>query len=485
MRCKEVVAEQHNDQAVEKGVQLAIKGGSDHPSSLLDHWNTAIFTEHLTKNQISVAFTKSQDGSGPKEIGPIKKVSLKWACELHQLWVNVREEGNDFNYSVWMITAAFVSVVLLVVGMLISIEWFQSLALKVQLDAENALRIQSREERTEPHANGPRHSALAAVNNAEQFLSELLANDILPERKAEVLQIAQQLAGLKIIPLSEATWLESLTKILDEQTGLNLAAAPQYFVDYCKVLRITSVVGFVISTVVGLHAVYVNLATHKSMGMQLTKELRSYQGGHGSGIEDMYPIGKAVYLLGVMTSTALAQQAILGGLISLLLGVVFNYKGYSAFMHFCGYWLLVVILTIVFNRLIVLFVGNRLHSDGFRIKNPRGFLFYMCIFSMLHFVLGVYYAAIRISWLLITTIFTISRLDITLFSSGRKLDNGHNAYMATLLLTGVIHGNIRQMRSDTEDSEVSSEDYEPAELASDITTEAEAQGNSRNNSSET
>lgn len=419
----------------------------------LKRWSTAVLMERM----------KSEKGLGvdpdlhtiPEEenVGPTQQKLISFASFFRQIWDNVREEGDRFKYSIWMIAAVVVTVTLLLENSISLTLKLADMASAVGEKAESEL--QKRDQQLEQKTAGlGAESLFTALTHVDAVITKLLADSDVSKYHKELLDVGQGLALLGNHTESKDTWIEGLTATIDEYTGINFLSLPEYFADYCRVLQGTSVVGVFIGTMIGLHAVYTVLATHKRMSLRLFEHMRrSGERGSGFGIEDKYPIGRAVFFLGVMVSTTLVQQTIFAVIISLLLGIVFNFRGYEAFMQFCGYWLLVVILIILVNSLIVKHVGNRKLSDGFRIKHPRGFLVYMCVFSMLHFVLGIYYAVFRIVWLLVTTLFIISRLDITVFANGKRFDNGHSAFMATLLLARVTQQDLRYT-SDQEGNEV-------------------------------
>ena len=53
-------------------------------------------------------------------------------------------------------------------------------------------------------------------------------------------------------------------------------------------------------------------------------------------------------------------------------------------------------------------------------------------------VVGFLLALYRLVYLLITTLVILNRLDICLFTAGKALDNGHNAFMSMLVLTVLV-----------------------------------------------
>ena len=56
----------------------------------------------------------------------------------------------------------------------------------------------------------------------------------------------------------------------------------------------------------------------------------------------------------------------------------------------------------------------------------------------MHLVIGLLYALWRVLYLVVTTIIVLNRLDISLFTTGKSLDTGHNAFMSMLVLTVLI-----------------------------------------------
>lgn len=250
--------------------------------------------------------------------------------------------------------------------------------------------------------------------------------------------------------------------------------APKYLSSFTKVLNRTIPTGLAIGTLIGLFAVYTVLASHKKMSIQFSEEIalhsRSGQEDKDSwfGIEAKYPIGNAVYFLGVMTSTAWAQQLIFGFLISLMIALIFDVRGYGYFLNLCGYKLMFVLATVAINQFIVKVFGNKFLTDGFHIKRVHFFFMYMCTFSMMHFVLGIYYAAFRIVGMIVTSLFVIARLDMTIFSHGKTFDNGHNAFMSMLVFTHVIQKNKQHTKPESSVEEASKREYDLDEALADL-----------------
>lgn len=415
-----------------------------HLAKSLEHWDSVIFRQRSEAGRASRNGAATYKESEGMAFEP-KNVAHKINQYFLQVWQDVKEEGNKFRYSAWVIAAVAVTGVLLLNYMVGSILYFQDLAQEVQLAAEKTLQIYDEQvKKTEPILGAPEPSH-RNLTDANVILQKLLAKSSLSdENRVEVLKLGLQLASARNVTSSDIAWMDSLRNIVAKRIKFDPIAISKYFVDYCEVLQGTVVVGFLIGTMIGFYAMYTVLATHKRMSLQLTQEMRASSGkGSGFGIENKYPIGNAVHFMGVMVSTALIQQAIFGVIISLGLGAVFNFRGYAALMKFCGYWVLVGIVTLLVDAVMINYVSNKYLSDGFQVKRPRAFFFYMCVFTVLHFVLGIYYALIRMVWLAVTTLFVLSRLDISVFATGKSFDEGHNAFMSTLLLARITQHNCR------------------------------------------
>eukprot|EP00210_Caulerpa_lentillifera_P006402 g6116.t1 len=202
-------------------------------------------------------------------------------------------------------------------------------------------------------------------------------------------------------------------------------------------LKYTVCFGYPIGCFFALHSVYSVMVQYKRLTRAMDHEVHQLESSvvpsqKSSIVKDLwpelekkYPIGGAVYFLGILCSTAVLQLQVFGLLISIILAVLVNYEKYGYIMRFVGFYILIYIIIFAVDWLVLHILPNRLLSTGLRIKRPHVFFVYMFVFSIVHLVL--------------VTFLLINRLDITLSKEYRALDSGHKAFMSLLVLTNVVH----------------------------------------------
>lgn len=216
-------------------------------------------------------------------------------------------------------------------------------------------------------------------------------------------------------------------------------------------LKYTVCFGYPIGCFFALHSVYSVMVQYKRLTRAMDHEVHQHEGvvvpsQKSSIVKDLwpelekrYPIGGAVYFLGILCSTAVLQLQVFGLLISVVLAVLVNYEKYGYLMQFLGFYILIYIIIFGVDWLVLHIIPNRLLSTSLRIKWPRVFFVYMFVFSIVHLVLGFLYAIWRFFHMTLVTFLLINRLDITLSREYRALDSGHKAFMSLLVLTNVIY----------------------------------------------
>lgn len=419
----------------------------------LSRWDTAIFSMRWRDQSGPSGSTrikrKLEDTETPFYVKPI----LRAGNFFYSLWDAVREEEGKFRYSIWILSAALISVLMLFLTMISLIIYLRNATKEIETNASEVVSMQDEiikkaeeQNMTVPeYLNGTIVGAIDKIQGALSMLEivERLNPDLVG--RANVTATIDSLQHLIDSGAPEVLgYINVSVAHINDQYGTSVYGAPKYFSSFAGVLFKTLPIGFLLGTAIGFLAIYNVLRSHKKMSLMFMEEIRQHaQRGQGDdaswfGIEKKYPIGRAVYFLGVMTSTALAQQIIFSTIISVLMTLILDSNGYGYFMHLFGYKVLAVVATILINRLIVVGFGNKFLSDGLHVKRVYLFFLYMCTFSMVHFVLGIYYALFRIIGMVITSLFVINRLDKTIFPVAGKFDNGHNAFMSMLVLTHAI-----------------------------------------------
>eukprot|EP01025_Chloroclados_australasicus_P046814 TRINITY_DN5177_c1_g1_i11.p2 TRINITY_DN5177_c1_g1~~TRINITY_DN5177_c1_g1_i11.p2 ORF type:complete len:190 (-),score=2.72 TRINITY_DN5177_c1_g1_i11:708-1277(-) len=103
---------------------------------------------------------------------------------------------------------------------------------------------------------------------------------------------------------------------------------------------------------------------------------------------------------------------------------------------------------IVINNLFIYWIGGRMVTPEHTITRPAIWLAYFIICSFSYLILGILYAFYRMLYLLMTTLISVSRMDVTLFTILPILDNGHHAFMGLLLMSqGMTEIGMRDTRT--------------------------------------
>ncbi|CAD7704670.1 unnamed protein product [Ostreobium quekettii] len=372
---------------------------------------------------------------------------------LRYSWNVIKEEEGKFHYSVWMKVAVLTSLLLQVYFCIKTLEfWYEAVNdwKTFEFSVTSALDNVSETVTKLSQVVNQRAAAISGVGGRGGAESEGLAeglNDSANGTVARVDQAVLPALGLEAVSIGETVFLFS---------GGFVADAVKYISTLLPKWQATIFIGYPFALLIGFRSVHVVLAQYKRMFLYLAREveLQREAAGNGGptanetwvGIEKKYPIGGAIFFFGVLTSTAVIQMEIFGLLISLLLAILSNLSNFDLFLDVAGFWLLALLGVLVINRLIVVLLGNWLFSDGLRVHYPQLFFLYMFVFSMVHLVLGVLHAVVRLVFLLLTTVLVLNRLDFTPFAKFKNLDGGHNAFMSMLVLARVIQENKRGLK---------------------------------------
>eukprot|EP00210_Caulerpa_lentillifera_P000291 g284.t1 len=158
-----------------------------------------------------------------------------------------------------------------------------------------------------------------------------------------------------------------------------------------------------------------------------------------------HPILDASAFLAIVSSTAVLQAQIVATAISLFLGLLWNIKELGVIVDLFGPSVIAAILVLVVEIIIMCLLKTSLTvNDGSGIKHPVLFNFFMTVLFTVELVLGILYALWRLVLLFGTTVFVLNRLDVSLFTCGQALDNGHKTFMSMLILTVLIQKDKKQ-----------------------------------------
>eukprot|EP00210_Caulerpa_lentillifera_P004097 g3908.t1 len=311
---------------------------------------------------------------------------------IRELWNSAREEPGRFKYAVWIKSAFFTSVIVLLYTCIRSMSIIFSLV------------------------DGYKDNRSEFQDNMRELDSCLVDSDWVASENSTTRRIA-----IKLYLVVDAV-----------------------IVDY----KWTALVGYPIGTAVGLYGLVAVLVQHKRMSLAVSDRLREFQTsifGQSSTnhpwleFQNKYPILEACFFLAILSSTAVLQLHIVGAAISIILGLIVNVMELQILLELFGYYFLAYALMFLIDVVVMrILKSSVITEDGNGIRHPRWFNFFMVVLSMVHLVIGILYALWRVLYLIVTTVFVLNRLDVCLFTTGKSLDNGHNAFMSMLVLTVLI-----------------------------------------------
>lgn len=337
-----------------------------------------------------------------------KASSFKFSnWSLWDLWIALREEPGHFRYAVWIKSAFLTSVIVLIFTCIRTVSIYINLS---ELYEENRDRFNS---------------------NLDEFNTFLM----------------------------NAGWTDGISSITR-----TVVVELYHVVDIVILdLRYTVIVGYLLGMLVGLGSLVAVLIQHKRISLAVSEGLRAFRMEAASNNQEIespwpsfqkkYPMMGACFFLAILSSTAVVQLHIVGVIVSVLLALVINAARLSVLMDLFGFYILAYVIVFVIDLVVMHFLRQFLISaDGAHIKHPRWFNFIIVVLSMVraphlfinlnrsqvHLVIGLLYALWRVLYLVVTTIIVLNRLDISLFTTGKSLDNGHNAFMSMLVLTVLI-----------------------------------------------
>ncbi|GFR47136.1 hypothetical protein Agub_g8825, partial [Astrephomene gubernaculifera] len=132
---------------------------------------------------------------------------------------------------------------------------------------------------------------------------------------------------------------------------------------------------------------------------------------------------------------AVIQLYMVGVVLSVFLAFITHSWTWGFLMPKYWLYLLAVVLVVVLNKFILIgYLGNAFLSDGDHIHRPAAWLAFMTIMSITNLVIGLLLAVYRIVLLLLTTVFALGKLEVTIFTFFSFLDLPHNSFLAGLHL---------------------------------------------------
>jgi len=341
---------------------------------------------------------------------------LFFTWSLQKLWNALKEEPGKFRYAVWIKTSFLTSVIILIYICIRSISLLANVSVLYK-------------------------------ENRDRFTSNLEELDSF---------------------LTNAGWTDGIDSVIRTATVQLYLLADAVILD----LRHTAIVGYLLGLVVGLCSLVAVLIQHKRISLAVSEGLHTFRikalsqnqqvESPWPAFQEKYPLLGSCFFLAILSSTAIVQLHIVGFIVAVLLGMVIHVAKLSVLMDLFGFYIMAYVLVFVVDVLVMHFSRTWLISpDGRHIKHPRWFNFIIVVLSMVHLVIGLLYALWRVVYLLITTIIVLNRLDISLFTAGKSLDNGHNAFMSMLVLTVLIQEDHESFtaRTNADQTEASSTAY--------------------------
>ena len=374
-------------------------------------------------------------------------------------WDAISEEPGFFEYSAWMKAAVSFTILIVTYNCIKAIEIVFRFHSTWDVGHNVAIDLQSGLSNVEQMAR-EMQSSMAGIGSAsgepttyENLTSEVQSlntslSAFLPQ-STEASSAYQQAGGMLHLVLVRASQMMQSRNF----DGDKVLSAFFYMDSLVGWLKYACIVGYPLGTLVGFISLYQVMRQHKEMSMGLAREeqVRSKTvvgkvGIHRMGVrdtlmglEEKYPIGGAVYFIGVLASTAVVQQHIFGICSTLIIAVFLNIAKFDILLNCGGYIVVIYVAIIASNFFWSHIIGDILLTNkGFKIRYPVLFFIFLFVFTIIHAVLGFFYALWRALLLFVTTVWVVNRLDISLFQTGKRLDNGHYSFMSMLVLTHVI-----------------------------------------------
>mmetsp|Transcript_28943 Transcript_28943/g.69122 ORF Transcript_28943/g.69122 Transcript_28943/m.69122 type:complete len:918 (-) Transcript_28943:548-3301(-) len=311
----------------------------------------------------------------------------------------------------------------------------------------------------------------AAGGNTSQALPDgidLLYGPVREVCGAAQLELAQQTVGsvldaykkaflgMAVPELVQGTGGVNLTGAADQAAGLAIETAAALLRDFSHILILAASVGYSCGLCAGLYALVLTLAKYKKLVKQIRRHELCRLFGTGKeaavdsmvisaeGIRSRTHLLSSVFFAGIVVSTAFIQLQVFGVLITGIIAV-FGYRPFwtDVATRFWGYAASIVFVLLMNGLVMRGLIGRRV-TDGRSIITARGWVAYYMIFSFAQIAFGLLLAIVRIVMLLITSVFAMNRLDINLFTTGQRFDNGYNSFMGMVAMVQAMQA--KEMR---------------------------------------
>jgi len=154
----------------------------------------------------------------------------------------------------------------------------------------------------------------------------------------------------------------------------------------------TALIGYPLGTAFGLCSLIAVLVQHKRISLAVSHNLNVFKSQRAGSeqtneqwleFQRRYPILEACLFLAILSSTAVLQAQIVAATISFLLGLVMNVTAIQVLLELYGTYILAYIAVFIIDVILMRTLKSSLITeDGYGIKHPRWFNFFMVILSM-------------------------------------------------------------------------------------------------------
>jgi len=148
-----------------------------------------------------------------------------------------------------------------------------------------------------------------------------------------------------------------------------------------------------------------------------------------------YPISDASFFFGILVSTAVLQLVVFGAIVAVILAFLASLPELLEVLRPIFPFVVALFVMWFLNEIVAnKFIGQGILVKKYTIVHELYFLLFLIIYTGVYTVLGILYAVWRLIMLSMTTMLGINRLDKNLFTIFKRLDQGHNAFWATILM---------------------------------------------------
>ncbi|CAD7701592.1 unnamed protein product [Ostreobium quekettii] len=148
-----------------------------------------------------------------------------------------------------------------------------------------------------------------------------------------------------------------------------------------------------------------------------------------------YPISNASFFFGILVSTAVLQLLVFGWIVATMFAMIASVPAMITILKPVFPFVLALLVMWFLNEVI----ANRVVAENMLVHNydvlhELYFVLFLLIYTGVYTVLGILYAVWRLAMLSVTALVGVNRLDKNLFTIFKNLDQGHNAFWATILM---------------------------------------------------